>query len=52
MNSYKPIMMVDLHGQYLNIKEEIDNSIQEVIESSALINGEPVRAFARELAEY
>ena len=45
-------MMVDLHGQYLNIKEEIDNSIQEVIESSAFINGEPVKAFARELAEY
>lgn len=52
MDLHKPIKMVDLHGQYLKIKEEIDRSIQEVIESSAFINGEPVRAFAAELAEY
>ena len=48
----KKILMVDLHGQYLRIKEEIDRSIQEVIESSAFINGESVKAFAGELAEY
>ena len=52
MSLNKPILMVDLYGQYLKIKEEIDHSIQEVIESSAFINGEPVKAFARELAEY
>jgi UDP-2-acetamido-2-deoxy-ribo-hexuluronate aminotransferase len=52
MNLAKDIKMVDLFGQYLKIKEEIDQSIQEVIESSAFINGEPVKAFARELAEY
>jgi UDP-2-acetamido-2-deoxy-ribo-hexuluronate aminotransferase len=46
------IKMVDLHGQYLKIKDEIDQAIQEVISSSAFINGKPVEAFARELAEY
>lgn len=46
------IKMVDLYNQYLKIKDEIDRSIQEVIESSAFINGEPVKIFARELAEY
>ena len=44
--------MVDLHGQYLKIKGEIDQSIQEVINSSAFINGKPVETFAHELAEY
>ena len=46
------IKMVDLHGQYLKIKDEIDQAIQEVITSSAFINGKPVEAFARELADY
>ena len=46
------IKMVDLHGQYLKIKEEIDQAIQEVISSSAFINGKPVEAFASELADY
>jgi len=47
-----PIKMVDLHGQYLKIKEEVDQAIQEVITSSAFINGKPVEAFANELADY
>jgi UDP-2-acetamido-2-deoxy-ribo-hexuluronate aminotransferase len=46
------IKMVDLHGQYLKIKDEIDQAIQDVIATSAFINGKPVDAFARELAEY
>ena len=46
------IKMVDLNGQYLKIKDEIDQAIQEVISSSAFINGKPVEAFARELADY
>lgn len=46
------IKMVDLHGQYLKIKDEIDQAIQEVISSSAFINGKPVEAFAHELADY
>jgi dTDP-4-amino-4,6-dideoxygalactose transaminase len=46
------IKMVDLHGQYLKIKDEIDQAIQEVINSSAFINGKPVEAFAGELADF
>ncbi len=33
------IKMVDLNGQYNNIKAEVDAAIQEVINSSAFING-------------
>ena len=46
------IKMVDLHGQYLKIKEEVDQAIQDVISASAFINGKPVEAFASELAIY
>jgi dTDP-4-amino-4,6-dideoxygalactose transaminase len=46
------IKMVDLHGQYLNIKDEVDQAIQDVIDSSAFINGEPVKKFAEELSAY
>jgi UDP-2-acetamido-2-deoxy-ribo-hexuluronate aminotransferase len=52
MTSENGIKMVDLYGQYLIIKEEIDQAIQDVINSSAFINGEPVKAFAHELALY
>lgn len=52
MSLNKTILMVDLYGQYLRIKEEIDHVIQDVIETSAFISGEPVKAFAGELAEY
>ncbi len=44
--------MVDLHGQYLKIKEEVDSAIQRVIDTTAFIRGEDVRAFQDELAEY
>jgi len=46
------IKMVDLHGQYLRIKEEIDQAISDVINSSAFINGKPVESFSNELANY
>ena len=46
------IKMVDLHGQYLRIKEEIDQAISDVINSSAFINGKPVESFGNELANY
>ena len=46
------IKMVDLHGQYLKIKDEIDQAIQEVINSSAFINGKPVADFASKLADF
>jgi dTDP-4-amino-4,6-dideoxygalactose transaminase len=52
MDLKKPILMVDLHGQYLKLKGKIDQAIQEVIDSSAFINGESVKLLARELEEY
>ena len=46
------IAMVDLHGQYERIREEINNAIQEVLDSTAFINGPQVKTFAQHLAEY
>jgi UDP-2-acetamido-2-deoxy-ribo-hexuluronate aminotransferase len=46
------IKMVDLHGQYLKIKEEVDEAIQRVINTTAFIRGEDVRAFQEELSAY
>jgi UDP-2-acetamido-2-deoxy-ribo-hexuluronate aminotransferase len=46
------IKMVDLKGQYLKIKDEIDQAILDVINSSAFINGRPVETFALELADF
>jgi dTDP-4-amino-4,6-dideoxygalactose transaminase len=46
------IKMVDLHGQYLTIKTEIDSAIQQVIESTAFINGPQVKEFSGNLAKY
>ncbi|VAW10687.1 Pleiotropic regulatory protein [hydrothermal vent metagenome] len=44
--------MVDLKGQYLPIKEKINSSISNVLESSAFINGPEVKAFQNELENY
>ena len=46
------LQMVDLRGQYQRIKNEIDASIKNVIESAAFINGTPVKEFARHLEEF
>jgi dTDP-4-amino-4,6-dideoxygalactose transaminase len=46
------INMVDLHGQYLKIKIEVDSAIQGVIDSTAFIRGQDVRQFEDELAGY
>jgi UDP-2-acetamido-2-deoxy-ribo-hexuluronate aminotransferase len=46
------IKMVDLHGQYLRIKPEIDGAIQEVLTSTAFIQGPQVKVFAKALADY
>ena len=46
------IQMVDLKGQYLKIKEEIDSAIQEVVDSAAFINGPAVQRFQEHLEEY
>lgn len=46
------IQMVDVHGQYLKIKSEVDQGIQEVIDSSIFIKGPKVRSFEHALEEY
>ncbi|MDO9681066.1 MAG: DegT/DnrJ/EryC1/StrS family aminotransferase [Bacteroidales bacterium] len=46
------IPMLDLKGQYKKIKDEIDSSIQKVIDSAAFINGPQVHSFEHNLAEY
>lgn len=48
----RKIEMVDLKGQYKHIKEQVNTSIQEVIESTAFINGPEVHAFQKELEAY
>lgn len=48
----KQIQMVDLHGQYLRLKEELDVAMQSVIDNCAFINGPEVKAFAKHLADY
>ena len=46
------IQMVDLKGQYLKIKDEVDAGIQKVIDNTAFINGPIVKEFAQHLSEY
>jgi UDP-2-acetamido-2-deoxy-ribo-hexuluronate aminotransferase len=46
------IKMVDLHTQYLRIKPEIDQAIQQVLTSTAFIQGPEVQEFAQALASY
>jgi len=48
----KKLQMVDLNSQYLDIKEQIDSSIQEVLTNSAFINGPQVTSFKNSLATY
>ena len=44
--------MVDLKGQYEEIKEEVNASIQEVLETTAFINGPKVHQFQKNLEQY
>jgi UDP-2-acetamido-2-deoxy-ribo-hexuluronate aminotransferase len=48
----KKIHMVDLQSQYQKIKETVDASIQEVLNSSAYINGPYVKEFQADLEKY
>lgn len=48
----KKIAMVDLKGQYENIKTEIDQAIQEVIDTTSFINGPAVKNFQENLEQY
>lgn len=46
------IQMVDLKRQYLKIKTEIDNAIQEVLDSTQFILGKKVQEFEKNASEY
>jgi UDP-2-acetamido-2-deoxy-ribo-hexuluronate aminotransferase len=48
----KEVKMVDLQGQYLRIKNEVDAAIQEVLMSTAFIQGPQVKTFAEALSKY
>lgn len=48
----EPIQMVDLKAQYRRIKPEVDKAIQEVIDTTAFIQGPSVKAFQQDLEAY
>lgn len=48
----KKIHMVDLKTQYEHIKDEVNQAVLNVIESTAFINGPEVSAFQQELEKY
>jgi dTDP-4-amino-4,6-dideoxygalactose transaminase len=48
----KEIQMVDLRSQYDRLKNETDEAIRNVLESTAFIKGPDVEAFEKELASF
>ena len=44
--------MVDLVGQYQGIKKQVDESITQILNSAAFINGPEVHAFQKDLEDY
>ncbi|HCR90121.1 MAG TPA: transcriptional regulator [Prolixibacteraceae bacterium] len=46
------IQMVDLYGQYMKIKNEVDQAMQEVIASSVFVKGGKVFEFEENLRNY
>jgi UDP-2-acetamido-2-deoxy-ribo-hexuluronate aminotransferase len=48
----KKIQMVDLKGQYAKIKDVVDASIAEVLDTTAYINGPKVHEFQKNLETY
>ncbi len=48
----KPIQMVDLKQQYLDIKNEVDAAVMSVLSSSVFIGGPVINTFAHNLAQY
>ncbi|MEO0896470.1 MAG: DegT/DnrJ/EryC1/StrS family aminotransferase [Bacteroidota bacterium] len=46
------IPFVDLHAQYLTIKEDIDQAIEQTIKNTSFISGPSVKAFEAAFAEY
>lgn len=50
--SYMKIEMVDLKGQYMKIKAEIDEAVISCISSTSFINGPAVKEFELSLQQY
>ena len=48
----KKIQMVDLKSQYEKIKATVDDSIQEVLDTTTYINGPKVHEFQKDLEQY
>lgn len=48
----RKIEMVDLRAQYQRLKPQMDAALQQVLQSTAFINGQPVHDFARALADW
>ncbi|MGB5690963.1 MAG: DegT/DnrJ/EryC1/StrS family aminotransferase [Flavobacteriaceae bacterium] len=48
----KKIQMVDLVGQYAEIKEKVDTSISQILEEATFINGPQVHSFQADLEGY
>lgn len=48
----KKIQMVDLVGQYQEIKKEVDESIETILNTATFINGPQVHDFQTELEKY
>lgn len=46
------MQMVDLIGQYLRIKDDVDLAIQNVMDNTAFINGPAVKEFTQKLSDY
>lgn len=47
-----PVPFVDLRAQYMSIKPDVDAAMQHVVESTAFVGGDQVRAFETEFAAY
>ncbi len=48
----QPIKMVDLQGQYLRIRREVDSAMQRVLETTDFIQGSAVKEFEKALSRY
>jgi dTDP-4-amino-4,6-dideoxygalactose transaminase len=52
MMSKMNIPLVDLKANYLSIKDEIDTAIQNVIDNTSFIMGEPLKKFEKNFSEF
>jgi len=48
----RKIQMVDLHSQYIRLKNEIDTAIQTVLDSANFVKGPETEKFQQELSKY